>query len=422
VSWVSWVLVVAGFSALVILHEGGHFVVAKLTGMRVERFFLFFPPKLFSVRVGETEYGVGMIPLGGFVKITGMNPEELERAEQGEPLDHKPGLLETLEGADSGTDTPQSIEGGGPVDRSILDRAYYNQPVWKRIAVIAAGPVVNIVLAFLLLTAIYLSVREPVGFTADKVEKGTPAAKVLKPGDRLVSIDGVPANVRDVDQISDVQRRIDFASGKSENLSKLISRHGCTNPPRGGCVPDRRVTMVVRRDGKLITVHPRTFFDPKAGKQVDGKPIGKYRIGFRFGTVGTQTASQSLGEAAYLAADRMWFVTSQTVSKLAQLFKPEERKQLSGVVGASNTLNQAVHFSPRLALFVLALISLSLGVINLFPFLPLDGGHIFWSLVEKVRGRRVSFATIERASAVGFLLVIMLFVIGLTNDIGRLTD
>jgi regulator of sigma E protease len=117
----------------------------------------------------------------------------------------------------------------------------------------------------------------------------------------------------------------------------------------------------------------------------------------------------------------MWQVTSQTVSKIAQLFNAADRKQLSGVVGTSSALNQAIDFSPRIALFVLALISLSLGVINLFPFLPLDGGHIFWSLVEKVRGRRVPFAWIERASVVGFLLVIMLFVIGLTNDIGRLT-
>src|SRR5262249_4541530 len=80
----TWVFVILGFSALIILHEGGHFAVAKLTGMRVERFFLFFPPKLVSIKRGETEYGIGMIPLGGFVKITGMNPEELEEAEQAE--------------------------------------------------------------------------------------------------------------------------------------------------------------------------------------------------------------------------------------------------------------------------------------------------------------------------------------------------
>jgi regulator of sigma E protease len=431
---VTWVLVVLGFSALVILHEGGHFVVAKLTGMRVERFFLFFPPKLISFRRGETEYGIGMIPLGGFVKITGMNPEELEAAEEGRPIEHKPGLLEQIEGADSGTVTPGSIEAGGAAaDPSILKRAYYNQPVWKRIAVIAAGPLVNIVLAFVLLTVVYTDAREPVGFNIPKdgiqatvnpngTGPKTPAAKALQPGDRIISIDGVPAHVRDINTIHHVKRRLHFASYKADHLSQLISRHGCTNPPRPGCIPDRRVHLKIERNGKVITVHPRTYFDPDHDEVIDGQQYkGKFRLGFSFGSLGTQTSHQSIGEAAHLALDRMWYVTSQTVSKVVQLFKPEERKQLSGVVGTSSALNQAISFSPRIALYVLALISLSLGVINLFPFLPLDGGHIFWSLVEKVRGKRVPFYVIERASVIGFLLVIMLFVIGLTNDIGRLS-
>jgi regulator of sigma E protease len=430
---VSWVLVVFGFAALVILHEAGHFVVAKATGMRVERFFLFFPPKLVSFRRGETEYGIGMIPLGGFVKITGMNPEELEAAEQGEQAEHKPGLLEQIEGADSGNVTPESIEGGGPVDPEIIKRAYYNQPVWKRIAVIAAGPLVNIVLAFLILTVVFVDVREPVGFNVphDGVQATTgpngtgpktPAAKALRPGDRIISIEGIPARVRDISTIDSVKRRLHFANYKSNHLSMLISRHGCTSPPRPGCIDNRRVHLKLERDGKVITVHPKTYFDPTAVLIVDHQKVhGRYRLGFSFGSLGTQTSHQSVGEAASLGLDRMWSVTSQTVSKIAHLFNAQDRKKLSGVVGTSSALNQAIDFSPRIALYVLALISLSLGVINLFPFLPLDGGHIFWSLVEKVRGRRVPFAWIERASVVGFLLVIMLFVIGLTNDIGRLT-
>jgi regulator of sigma E protease len=158
-----WLLVFLGFIALIILHEFGHFVVAKATGMRVERFFLFFPPKLVSMRRGETEYGIGMVPLGGFVKITGMNPEELEAAERGDRIDHKPGLLEQLEGADSDTTTPRSIEEGGPVDPEILKRAYYNQPVWKRIVVIAAGPAMNILIAFFVLFFLALGVNSAHG-------------------------------------------------------------------------------------------------------------------------------------------------------------------------------------------------------------------------------------------------------------------
>jgi len=111
----SWLLAIAGFAMLVVLHEAGHFTAAKWVGMRVERFFLFFPPKLVSIRRGETEYGIGAIPLGGFVKITGMNPEE-------------------------------------EIPPDVVDRAYYRQPVWKRIVTIGAGPAVNIALAFAILT------------------------------------------------------------------------------------------------------------------------------------------------------------------------------------------------------------------------------------------------------------------------------
>ena len=107
-------LAAAGFAALIILHEFGHFTAAKAVGMRVERFFLFFPPAIAKFRRGETEYGIGAIPLGGFVKITGMNPEE-------------------------------------KLPEEVAPRAYYRMPVWKRIVVIAAGPAMNLLIAFVLL-------------------------------------------------------------------------------------------------------------------------------------------------------------------------------------------------------------------------------------------------------------------------------
>jgi regulator of sigma E protease len=408
---VTWVLVVAGFAALIMLHEGGHFVVAKLTGMRVERFFLFFPPKLFSVRRGETEYGIGMIPLGGFVKITGMNPEELEAAEHGDRI-HKPGLLEQIEGADSGSVTPESIEGEGPVDPEIIERAYYNQPVWKRIAVIAAGPVVNIVIAFVLLFAVYLSLPVPKGITVDSVAAGTPAAGVLQPGDRLLAVDGARATLPNLAKIDDVNRRVNAANDKFAHITNLIRKHHCAGGRSPNCQSATPVTVVVERNGQHKTLHLHTYYDPSHHR---------YRLGIEFKAFGTQTADQSPGEAAQLAVDKMWFVASRTLSVIGRIFEPAQRKQISGVVGGSQALNQAIGFDAHEGIFVLAVISLSLGLINLFPFLPLDGGHIFWSLVEKVRGKRVPFAVIERASAVGFLLVIMLFVIGLTNDIGRLT-
>ena len=408
----SWVLVVAGFAALIMVHEGGHFVVAKLTGMRVERFFLFFPPKLVSFRRGETEYGIGMIPLGGFVKITGMNPEELEAAERGENVEHKPGLLEQLEGADSGKDTPQPIEGDGPMDPEVIERAYYNQPVWKRIAVIAAGPVVNIVVAFVLLFAVYLSLPVPDGIQVESVQAGTPAAGVLKPGDRLLAVDGARATIPDLSKIDDANRRINVANDKFAHITNVIRGHHCAGGRSPNCRSKAPVTVKVERDGKVRTFQIPTYYDPDHHR---------YRLGIEFKAVGTATAHQSPIEAAHLAVDKMWFVTSRTLSVIGRIFQPAERKQISSVVGGSQALNQAIGFNAHEGIFVLAVISLSLGLINLFPFLPLDGGHIFWSLVEKIRGRRVPFAVIERASAVGFLLVLCLFAIGLTNDIGRLT-
>ena len=126
---------------------------------------------------------------------------------------------------------------------------------------------------------------------------------------------------------------------------------------------------------------------------------------------------QAAGDSATL----MWRVTTQTVGVFARIFEPEERKQISGVVGSYEVTRQAIGFGAREALTLIAVISLSLAIINLFPFLPLDGGHIFWSLVEKVRGRPVPFSVMERAGAIGFLLVMLLFAVGLSNDIGRLT-
>jgi regulator of sigma E protease len=109
------------------------------------------------------------------------------------------------------------------------------------------------------------------------------------------------------------------------------------------------------------------------------------------------------------------------VTVFANIFDSEQRKEVSGVVGVSDVANQTIDVGAREALTLLAVVSLSLGLINLFPFLPLDGGHIFWSLVEKVRGKAVPYRVMERAGALGFVLVIMLFFIGLSNDIGRLT-
>ncbi|MGH2953669.1 MAG: M50 family metallopeptidase [Solirubrobacterales bacterium] len=347
----SWVLAFAGFAALIILHEAGHFAVAKAVGMRVERFFLFFPPKLASFKRGETEYGIGAVPLGGFVKISGMNPDE---------------------------DLPDEVR----------TRAYYGQPVWKRVVVIAAGPVVNLLIAFVLLFFLAFGIEEPTT-SVSEIETGSPAAAKLEPGDMIVSVDGV--------------------SGDQEQIARQLDTHDCAGERMDGCRADAPAEVRVIRDGEPLTLPIRPQFDGE---------LERMRLGFAYGTA---PLDPSGSEAATRSVDFMWLVTSETVKVIARIFDPEQREQISGVVGSYEFTRQAIDFDSRRALTLLAVISLSLAVINLFPFLPLDGGHIFWAIVEKVRGKPVPFSVMERAGVLGFMLVLVLFVIGLSNDIDRLT-
>ncbi len=356
----SYVLAFLGFAALIILHEAGHFAAAKAVGMRVERFSLFFGPMLWKVRRGETEYGIGPIPLGGYVKITGMNPNE---------------------------DIPPEAR----------PRAYYNQKVWKRIVVILAGPGVNLLIAFVLLFAIYWSQGVVATSHGQAVASNTiatgsleqPAAQYLKPGDKIVAVDGRTG--LSVDQIS-----------------KQISSHRCAGTPTAGCRATTPVTLTVDRSGQRLTYRITPFYDSS---------LKRTRVGFGFSpkivTIGPVTAAGH-------SVSQMWYVTRNTVSTIARLFEPKVRSQVHGIVGGFTVTQQEFSFSATDALYTLALISLSLAVVNLFPFLPLDGGHVFWAVAEKVRGRKISFDVMERAGVVGFVLIVLVFVIGLSNDISTL--
>jgi regulator of sigma E protease len=126
-------------------------------------------------------------------------------------------------------------------------------------------------------------------------------------------------------------------------------------------------------------------------------------------------------DAVDISVDSFWLVTQETLKLPAKLFVKEEREQLSGVVGSYETTRQSILERPRDAIAILALISLSLAIVNLFPFLPLDGGHIFWAVVELIRRKPVSLQVMERSGVIGFALVMVIFVIGLSNDIGRLS-
>ncbi|HEY1457751.1 MAG TPA: M50 family metallopeptidase [Solirubrobacteraceae bacterium] len=365
----SWVLTLLGIVMLIVLHELGHFAVAKLVGMRVERFSLFFPPKLVGIRRGETEYMVGAIPAGGYVKITGMTPEELK-------------------------DT----------DLRIAVRGYSMLAPWKRIAVIVAGPGVNLVIAFLLFWAVLLSGNingalllnrlDPSvpTITANSsvlgVETGAPAAGVLKPGDRIVAVEGHPATI--------AQTRA------------TIAAHRCAGALTQGCRAQTPLRMTVRRSGRELTFSLFPRYNTQAKRML---------IGFDFG------AAKGFGavSAAGASLSEMWHTTTETVTGFIRaLTSSKVRHQLQSVVGITQDAHETVSAGAGNALVFLGYISLVLAVINLFPFLPLDGGHVLWSLAEKLRGRRVSLVAMYRFSSVGIILLLFLVLNGISNDIGRL--
>jgi regulator of sigma E protease len=220
-----------------------------------------------------------------------------------------------------------------------------------------------------------------------QVGSGSPAAHVLRPGDQVVSVDGV--------------------GGSEAAIRNQIDTHRCAGAQVNGCLAATPARVVVKRDGQLVVFNIRPQYSA-ADKRL--------LLGIAFGGKSANPA-----QAASITTSTLWSVTTQTVSTVARIFEPQERKQLHSIVYGYTATQESFAASTTQALWVLALISLSLAIINLFPFLPLDGGHVFWAVAEKVRGRRIPFEVMERASVVGFVLILMIFAIGLTNDISTLS-
>jgi len=373
----AWVIAIGGIILLIILHEAGHFAAAKAAGMRVERFSLFFPPTLLKFRRGETEYALGAIPAGGYVKITGMGPEEL-----------------------------------ADLDPELRARAYYSQPPWKRIVVILAGPGVNLLIAFVIFASVLMSgslgadnvieniyagsnALVPTNTVAvGGIRAGSDAVGLLKVGDRFISVNG--------------QR---VGAGNLKVLTAASRRDKCVLPLTNGCRGSHAITYVVERAGgrHTIVAYPRYNAHDKG-----------MEVGFDAGLI-VKPNHFGLAAALRTSAATMWNLTTSTVSGLAHaLTSSKARSHLSGIIGITQVTEQAVASGPGKGLVIIAFVSLVLGVINLFPFLPLDGGHVLWSVAEKVRGRRISTQAMWKFSTVGVVLLVFLVINGLSNNISNI--
>ncbi len=395
----SVLVAVLGLALLIFIHEGGHFLTALAVRMRPRSFNVGFGPPLLKVRRRGVEYAVRSIPLGGYVKIPGMHraaPADVDahfaRAVQGAPF--LLGPTERLKRALAAGDDRAALEeldalereaarggvsglerGLGELRDALSPEAYWRQRPWKKVCVIVAGPATNLVFAVAMFAVVYMVAGGRPTTTVEEVFAGRPAAAMgLRPHDRILAVDGRPVEARDI------TRAIAGSQG-------------------------RPLVLTVRRDGRTLTLGP-------ARPRLDQ---GVYRLGFRLAAEPLGTA-ESLWQALKLTA----VVSRETAKSLATIVRSEGRENVSGPVGIVRESSRAAEAGWPEYLGILGFVSLSLALLNLLPLLPLDGGHIAFSLVEAVRRRAVSREIYERVSAVGIAAILLLFFIGLSNDVNRL--
>ena len=271
------------------------------------------------------------------------------------------------------------------------DVSYANKAIWRRAVVIAAGPAANLLTCLLLVTALLaLDGKQSVTTAISSAPIAAPAAGILQRGDRVISVDGV--------------------GGSPEALVRQTRSHSCAGTPVNGCRASTPVVIKVVRAGSPMSFTIKPRWDSTAAAM---------RLGFAFDT---ERKPVAFGTAVKDSGTASWQVTTATLKAISGVADSQQRKQLGGIVGGVAVTQQAFSQSLFNALELLAFISLSIAIVNLLPILPLDGGHLFWLLIEKIRGKKPSTETLEKAALIGFALVAVLFVIGLSNDVGRLAS
>lgn len=357
-------IVIIGIISMVMVHEAGHFFAAKATGMKATEFFFGFGPKLWSTRRGETEYGIKALPLGGYVRIIGMNPYE-------------------------------------EVDPGDENRTYRVQPFWAKSVVVLAGVVSHFVVAFLLFFVVATAIGyEGVTTTIQAIDPtmadgtATPAAQSdLRSGDTILSIDGVP-----IEEWDDVR-------------STVRAR------------PDRTVEVVADRDGATVT------FSVTLGsvEGQDGGLIGYLGVMPTAETVRRNPvaamvdAGASVGRATADATAGMWRLFSGLGDLIGATISGDtatiDENRPASPIGLVRVGAQTQQFGIGFTLELLALVNVFVGLFNLIPLYPLDGGHFSVAVYEKVRGREADVAKLAPIAAVVVIFMVLLGALAIYLDI-----
>jgi len=339
---------------LIFIHELGHFIVAKMSGVGVLKFSLGFGPKILGRKIGETEYLLSAIPLGGYVKMIGEVPREEEN-----------------------------------VSEEDLPKSFSNKSLIKRAGIVFAGPLSNIIFAAFLFSIIY-SVGFPILTTEiGGVVEGSPAYEAgIKKDDRIVAVEG-----KEVSEWEDLTKIVQRSNGE-ELLVKL---------ERGDIYYEKQLI-------------PRLFVD----KNIFGEEIETYKIGITAsGRVITRRHNPFI--AVVKGFEQTWWFTKLmmlTIVKLIERTIPADT--LGGPILIVQMAGKQAQAGLMSFLFFMAILSINLGIINLFPIPILDGGHLFFFLLEAIMRKPLSLKNREIAQQIGLGIIILLIILVFYNDLHRI--
>lgn len=352
---------------LVLVHEWGHFIAAKKTGMRVDEFGIGFPPKLFGIKRGETEYTFNVLPLGGFVRIWGENKEEFESGEAN-------------------------------IDSN---RAFSARPKWAQAIVLLAGVFMNVIFAWFLFTLVLLiGVPSAVEEAAAGPNSELYVAGVLpdSPADGLLPVGAAITTVAANGEV--------LTDPLPSEFSEFISR-----------IAPESVAVTYQVDEIIETV------DISPAQGMSDEDPERYLIGTSLSLVETverpfliavRDGFVSTLEGLVAITAGLWTLVSDAI------FADADFSNIAGPVGIVGMVGDAADFGLAALLTFTAIISLNLAVINLLPFPALDGGRLMFVLIEAVTGREIPPEWAGRINGVGFLLLLLLMVVVTYNDILRL--
>ena len=351
-------------SVLVLIHEAGHFFVAKFFGIKVEEFGFGLPPRVFGKKIGETVYSLNWLPIGGFVKLYGEDEAGAGR----------PNLkLKT-----------QNIKKGDE------KRAFFAKPVWQRALVVFAGVFMNFVLAVVIISVLFsvVGIQTPGNkVTVDAVVKGAPAEKAgLKVGDTILSIDK--------NQITSAEQLVAYA--KKHLGEKLTIQLQTSNLKL-----------------QTVEVTPRKVYPSNEGAMgiaISQNVVVRKYPWYEAPFVGT-----------YEALKQSWLIISGLIMLVVQLVtKGMVPQGVAGPIGIAQLTGIVVGIGPAAVLSLVSLLSLNLAIINILPIPALDGGRLFFILIEGIFRKKVNQAFEERAHMIGMIVLLGLIALITLHDLFRI--